>query len=163
MRPVLDVGDQPTDTVVDTHDYRFPLETATVNTMSSPFDSVNLPGDLPQMEWVDGTIETLKLVVKDDNVHFSLKLKPDDSDLATFDAYLGYVKNGERHGMARNSAEFVAVAIGGDIKGGRLRTKDGETSQEAISAACDMAVKSPCRFKVQTKGDYTNLKVLELL
>lgn len=131
--------------------------------MTSPFDAVNLPGDLPQMEWVVGTIDTLRLVVKDDNVHFSMKLKPDDSELQTFDAYLGYVKNGERHQMARNSAEFVAVAIGGEIKGGRLRTRDGSTDQESISRACDLAVKSPCRFMVQTKGEFTNLKKLEML
>lgn len=150
---------------IDTNDYRFEQESATTNIMSNPFDKMKLPGDLPQKTWIEGTIDTLKLNVKDDgdNIHFSMKLKPNDSSLMTHDAFLGMVKDGETSKMARQNAAIVATAIGGSIKDSQLCTREGENSQEALERACDLAVKTPCRFKVETKGEYTNLKAFELL
>jgi hypothetical protein len=150
-------------TTVDTNDYRFPLETATNNIMTNPFDNANLPDDLPQKEWIEGTIDVLKLVVKDDNIHFSMKLKPNDPDFVTYDAYLGYVKDGVTHKLARTNAAIVATAIGGRIEGRKLVTREGQSTQDEIEKACDLAVKTPCRFQVVTKGEFTNLVKFELL
>lgn len=147
----------------DTTDYSFPHKTATNNIMTNPFDEIELPSELPQNQWIEGQISVLKLVVKDSNVHFSLKIKPDDTSLIEFDTYLGYVKDGKPHGMMRNSAATVAALIGGKVEGGKLRTREGDASQTAISTACDGALRAPVRFKVETKGQYTNLKAIELL
>lgn len=150
----------------ETLDFSFPLETATTNIMSTPFDMLQLPGGFPQNEWIEGTIEVFKLHQNDNdggNLWFSMKIRPDDPQVMVFDTMLSLVKKGQPHAMMVSNATFAKAIIGGKIEGGKLRTAEGSAAQADIEAACDSAIKRQCRFQVQTKGEFTNLKKFEML
>lgn len=147
--------------------FEFPLPTATTNertNMTSPFD-MPLPDLPPAGEFHNGIIEALSLKQNDSGDHyFSMKIRADDPNFEVFDTYLAYTKDGGYHKMAKQTAGFIAVCIGGTA-GRSLCTASGESSEEALKNACDAAVRTPVRFKLkQSKdGKYTNLAEIERL
>lgn len=155
------------------NEFDFPLETATSNQMTSPFDREQVPESLKPNVWHPGVIEVLQLRTHEESgdIYFSFKFRPDDSESAVFDTRLnlwaGSPKDGGApgfHRMAGETIKFVAAMIGGSIKNRRLTTASGETSEEAIAAACDGAVRRPCEIMVkpENKG-YINMKDVRLV